>query len=54
MVEQQGRYTFTVPDPGDTFIVGIAGELLISSDLINKEEGVFAFHWALQQPTKFV
>ena len=51
MVGEQAQYTFTVTDPGDTFIVGVLGGLPISSDLINKGEGMFSFLWALQQPT---
>ena len=50
-VGQQTQYTFTVTDPGDTFIVGVIGGLPISSELINQGEGVVAFVWALQQPT---
>ena len=51
MVGQQAEYTFTVTDPGDTFIVGLLEGLPVSSNLINKGDGVFVFIWTLRQPT---
>ena len=51
MVGQQAQYTFGVIDLGDDFVVGVLGELPVSSELINKGEGVFNFLWTLQQPT---
>ena len=50
-VGQEAQYTFTVTDPGDTFIVGVLGGLPVFSDLIDNEDGLFTFVWTVQQPT---